>query len=172
MEKLDPKREFKALYNPPSAAPVLVEAPAMNFLMVDGQGDPNTSAEFQQAVEALYAVSYTLKLASKKGPLAVDYKVMPLEGLWWADDMREFSLERKDEWEWTAMIAQPEIITREMVAEAVEAVREKKAPSALGKLRFERFDQGLCAQIMHIGPYAEERPMMEKMRTVIRQPVG
>jgi hypothetical protein len=138
----------------------------MNFLMVDGAGDPNAQ-EYQEALGALYAVSYTLKFMVKKGELAVDYGVLPLEGLWWVDDMSQFSEDNKEAWKWTSMIMQPEYITEELFNKAVEEVRKKKNPPALPRLRFESFHEGLTVQLMHIGPYSAERPTIERLHRFI-----
>jgi hypothetical protein len=167
MEKLDLKKELKHLYNPPSKAPVLLEVPPMNFLSVDGEGSPDGPAAMQ-AMEALYPVAYTLKFSVRKS-LAVDYAVMPLEGLWWADDMGSFISGDKQDWKWTYMIMQPDLITRQMVEQAVEEVRRQKNPAALDKMKFGRFDEGLAAQIMHIGPYSEEGPTVKMLHEFIHQ---
>ena len=163
MAKLDLKKEFKHLYKPSAREVSVVDVAEMKFLMIDGVGDPNTAPEYQEAMEALYAVSYTLKFKIKKGEAAVDYVVMPLEGLWWTEDMSEFSTIDKDAWEWTAMIVQPDFVTRELVDEVVQEVREKKNPAALSKVRFESYHEGLSVQILHIGPYSEEGPTIEKL---------
>lgn len=104
MEKVDLKRQLKDVYSASAKKIDLVTVPKMNFLMVDGEGNPNTAKAYQDAVEALFSVSYAAKFLVKRGPAAVDYGVMPLEGLWWVDDMSRFSAERKDDWQWTAMI--------------------------------------------------------------------
>ncbi|MCP4184757.1 MAG: hypothetical protein GY761_15815 [Hyphomicrobiales bacterium] len=139
----------------------------MNFLMIDGKGDPGNSTEYSQALEALYGVSYTLKFAVKKGPVAIDYGVMPLEGLWWADDMSVFVSGDKSQWQWTMMIMQPDFITQAMVDEAVATVKAKKNPEALPLLRFEAFDEGMCAQTLHIGPFSEEGPTIQRVHDFI-----
>ena len=167
MEKLDLKKQMKHFYSPSAKEVVIVDVPAMNFLMIDGQGDPNTSQAFAEAVEALYAVAYALKFMVKKGPLAIDYGVMPLEGLWWAEDMAAFSVADKSNWQWTLMIMQPDFVTGEMVADAIAEVRKKKDPAALSKLRFEAFLEGKCAQILHIGPFTAEGPTVEKVHQFI-----
>jgi len=167
MEKLDWKKELKHLYQASAREVVQVEVPAMNYLMVDGQGDPNTSQEYADAVAALFATAYSLKFMVKKGALAIDYGVMPLEGLWWAKDMSKFSTGDKSNWLWTAMIAQPPFITREMVDTAIAAVAKKKSPAAISRLRFEAYTEGRCAQIMHIGPFSEEGPAIEKLHHFI-----
>lgn len=167
MEKIDYKNVMKDLYQPPTSKVVQVDVPAMNFLMVDGKGDPNTSLEYGEAVEVLFQVSYALKFMVKKGSLAIDYGVMPLEGLWWADDMSSFSVEDKSNWKWTMMIMQPEFITLERVEKAIQDVTKKKYPAAISKLRFEAFSEGKSAQIMHIGPFSEEGPTVDKVHKFI-----
>lgn len=98
MKKLDLKKQWKHLYQPPKNQAVEVDVPDLNYLMIDGEGDPNTSPAFQEAIQTLFPVSYTLKFTAKKGPLAIDYGVMPLEGLWWIDDMSRFTVEDKSQW--------------------------------------------------------------------------
>jgi hypothetical protein len=134
--------------------------------MIDGEGDPNTSPQYMAAIDALFNVSYTLKFMVKKTK-SVDYAVMPLEGLWWVDDMTKFSVERKDEWKWTSMIMQPKPVTAEDLKLAIDQVRKKKDLPALSKLRFEFFHEGKAAQIMHIGPYSAEGPTIAKIHAFI-----
>lgn len=167
MKKLDWKNELKPLYQPSTKEVVQVDVAAMNYLMIDGKGDPNTAQEYADAIEALFSVAYTLKFMVKKGALATDYGVMLLEGLWWAEDMSKFSTEDKSNWLWTAMIAQPLFITRSMVDAAIDEVKKKKNPAAISKLRFETITEGLAAQIMHIGPPGEEGPNIEKVHHFI-----
>ena len=146
-----------------------VDVPKMKFLMIDGRGNPNTSQEFIDAVEALYGASYTIKFLIKNGKSAIDYGVMPLEGLWWTDDMTQFNAEDKDTWLWTVMIMQPKYVTERIVREAVEQVKQKKDPPDLHKIRFEDFHEGLSAQTLHIGPYAEEGPTIRRLHSDIRE---
>lgn len=167
MKKIDLKKELKHLYQPSAREVVQVDVPTMNYLMVDGEGDPNTSQRFSETVEALYAVSYTVKFTVKKSDLATDYGVMPLEGLWWADDMSKFSIEDKSNWKWTLMIMQPDFITKEMVDVAIAEVRKKKNPAAISSVRFEALTEGKCAQILHIGPFSEEGPTVQKVHAFI-----
>jgi hypothetical protein len=169
MDKIDFKKKFKNLYNTPSKEVVVVDVPAFNFLMIDGMGDPNTSQDYKNAVEALFAVSYALKFNVKKGKLAVDYGVMPLEGLWWADNMNSFAEGNKDLWKWTSMVMQPEFVTEAMFKGAVEFVRKKKNPLALPMLRFESLHEGLSAQILHIGPYSTEKATVEKIHKFMEE---
>ncbi len=167
MKTLDWKKELKHLYQPSTKEVTQVDVPAMNYLMIDGKGDPNTSKDYADVVEALFAVAYTIKFMVKKSALDIDYGVMPLEGLWWANDMTKFSTEDKSNWLWTAMIAQPPFVTREMVSAAIAEVTKKKNPAAISKLRFETFTEGRCAQIMHIGPFSEEGPNIAKVHQFI-----
>ncbi|MGB5657784.1 MAG: GyrI-like domain-containing protein [Acidimicrobiia bacterium] len=162
MAKLDLKKEYRQLYNPSAKECSIVDVPEMQFLMVDGTGDPNTSVAYAEAIEALYALSYTLKFLSKTAE-DVDYVVMPLEGLWWTPVIADFSIGDKSAWEWTAMIMQPDHITAAHVATAAEEVRRKKNPPALDRIRFEPFREGLAVQIMYFGPYADEAPTIERL---------
>jgi hypothetical protein len=167
MQKIDFKKRLKQLYSAPAKAPVIVDVPPMNFIMIDGAGDPNTSLEFQQTVEALFSTSYTLKFMIKKGPMTIDYRVLPLEGIWWADDMASFTARDKESWKWTLMIMQPEYVTPELFEQAREQGRQKKALPALDQLRFGSLHEGLCAQMLHIGPFSEEGPTIERLHRFI-----
>ncbi len=167
MQKIDYKKELKHLYQPPSKEVVQVDVPPFNYLMLDGAGDPNTSPAYQAAVEVLFSLSYTLKFMVKKGPLAIDYGVLPLEGLWWAEDMSAFTTADKSNWLWTMMIMQPDFITPAMLTDAVQAVKRKSNPPLLDQVRFEPFTEGLCAQIMHIGPFSAEGPTIERLHRFI-----
>lgn len=172
MEKIDYKKELKHLYKCSAKDAVIVDVPAMNYLMIDGKGDPSEEQSYQEAMEALFSLSYTIKFMIKKGEMAIDYGVLPLEGLWWADDMSAFRENRKDEWLWTMMIMQPQIVTQKIIDEATKQVKEKKNPAALSKLTFEKFSEGKSAQIMHIGPFSEEGPTIEKLHTFISENKG
>lgn len=163
MQKTDFKKELKAFYKPSSKKVIFVDVPAMNFLMIDGKGNPNSSPEYQEAVEALFALSYALKFSLKKSPLKTDYGVMPLEGLWWVEDMRDFDVNQKDDWLWTMMIMQPNYVTRDLFQKVVEEVRQKKNLGALDKIRFEPFAEGKVAQTLHIGPFSEEGPTIQRV---------
>lgn len=167
MTKIDYKKELGFLYRPSAKKIDIIDVPKMNFLMIDGEGDPNRSQAFQDAISTLYPVSYTLKFMTKKGEAGIDYGVLPLEALWWADDMSSFAEGRKEEWKWTVMIMQPDLITREMIQEAIEQVKIKKDPVSLPLIRFESFTEGKAAQIMHIGPFSEEGPTIKKVHAFI-----
>lgn len=162
IEKIDLRKELKHLYAPPVKKFSMVEVPPLRYLMVDGRGNPNTSEAYQNAVEALYSVSYTLKFMSKS-QLGKDYVVLPLEGLWWADDMSSFTSRDKDKWHWTMMIMQPEWIAPEMIAQAIQTARSKKSLPGLSLVRHEMLTEGFCVQIMHIGSYDEEAPVLKQL---------
>jgi len=167
MIKIDLKKEFKHLYSPSAKQVQVVNVPRLKFVMIDGAispGDsPGISAAFQEAIGALYGVSYTVKFACKlRKNDPIDYPVMALEGLWWVDS-GEFDPARRQEWKWTAMIMQPEHITEEMFQEAIQQARKKRDSPALSRVRLESFHEGLCVQVMHVGPYSEEPATMAKM---------
>ena len=168
MEKVDLRKALKHLYNPKPGKPELIEVPSLSYAMVDGHGDPNTSSEFQEAIEALYGVSFTAKFTLKKADPPVDYSVMGLEGLFWTADLSTFSMERRGEWDWTLMIMQPKFVTREVFLETVERLSVKRPSPALNKLRLETLNEGLSVQVMHIGPYAEEPTTIGALHAFIR----
>jgi hypothetical protein len=178
MTKTDFKKAFKPLYRPTAEAFQVVEVPTMQFLMLDGQGDPNTAREYQDALESLYAVAYKIKFISKK-ILGKDYVVPPLEGLWESPEMvlslkgikdekvwlEQFKASDRDSWQWTLMILQPDWITQENFSQASEEVRKGKNPASLDKLRLESYREGLSVQILHIGPYIDEGPTLARLHT-------
>lgn len=166
MHQVDLRKELKQLYQPSAKEVEQVDVPTFRFLMIDGQGDPNTSPEYAQAIEALFAVSYAAKFIVKKSTQAVDYAVMPLEGLWWADDMSDFITGAKSSWRWTMMIMQPSWATDDVLAAATDASAKKNLP-ALGKLRVEAFTEGRCAQVLHIGPFSAEGPTIQRLHKYI-----
>lgn len=160
MATFDFKKAYKELYLP-NTKPSIVDVPEIRFIMVDGRGDPNTSASYQEAVELLYGLSYAIKMSKKSGaqpPGYFDYVVPPLEGLWWFEEDYFDSnvIGRKDEFNWVMMIRQPEFVTAG-VFEAAKAILSKKKPELdLSRARLEDFTEGLCAQVMHIGSYDDE----------------
>ena len=166
VDKIDLKSELKTLYRPSAKSVVEVDVPAFNFLMVDGDGNPNTSEKYKEAVEALYSVSYTIKLALKREK-ALDYVVMPLEGLWWADDLTSFNRDEKDNWKWTMMIMQPPEASKQVVQSAITSVQDKKGLPGLKNIRFEQFTEGHCAQTLHIGPFSAEGPTIQRVHDYI-----
>jgi hypothetical protein len=166
MTKIDLKKELKHLYQPSAKEVALVDVPGMNFLMIDGEGDPNTSPSYQEAVEALFSVAYAIKF-KVRNTLAIDYGVPPLEGLWWAEDMAAFSASDKSGWKWTMMIMQPEFVSTALVCDTIAEVKKKKGLPALAQLRFEPFAEGKCAQILHIGPFSAEGPTVARVHAFI-----
>ncbi|HQU15917.1 MAG: GyrI-like domain-containing protein [Gammaproteobacteria bacterium] len=167
MSKIDLKKELKHLYQPSAKEVVQVDVPTLRFLMINGEGDPNTSEQHTQAVEALFTVSYTVKFMVKKGPTATDYAVMPLEGLWWADDMSTFVANDKSKWKWTMMIMQPNFVELEVLHAAIAEVKKKKVLPAINVVRIENLTEGLCAQVLHIGPFSEEGATIQKVHAFI-----
>ncbi len=162
MEKVDFKKQLRHLYAPPKKF-VKVDVPEMQFLMVDGHGDPNTAQAYQDALEALYAVAYKQKFISKK-TLGKDYVVPPLEGLWWAENMDSFTLQReKSQWDWTMMIMVPDWISGGIFQEAFSQVQKSKHLASLEKVRLEAYHEGLSVQILHIGSYDAEGPVIAQM---------
>lgn len=167
MQKVDLKKELKHLYQPSAKEVVRVEVPSFRFLMIDGEGDPNTSPAYAKAVEALFSVSYTAKFKVKKGAQGIDYAVMPLEGLWWSDDMSAFVANDRSKWKWTMMIMQPPFVEAATIQASIAEVKRKKALSAVNELRIEDFTEGLCAQTLHIGPFSEEGPTIQRVHDFI-----
>lgn len=167
MAAIDLKKHFKHLYQLSTDEIVVVEVPAMNFLMIDGSGDPNGAA-YKDAVGALYAVAYTLKFMLKKRDAARDYSVMPLEGLWRTKEGTLWYDTDRANWLWTAMIMQPEEITEEMFEQARSEVERKKRLD-LSHVRFEAFAEGRAVQVLHSGPYSEERSTIELLHAYMEQ---
>ena len=168
MLTLDLRKQYKHLYQPSAKKVELVEVPRLSFLMGDGIIEPGLgpgdSPQFQEAMQALYGASYTLKFMSKlRKENPIDYPVMALEGLWWVAQ-GEFSFSRKDNWAYTVMIMQPDHITAEMFAEALQQLRKKKGDQpGFARLRLESFAEGRCIQVMHLGPYATEPETIARM---------
>jgi len=175
MKTLDLKKQFKYLYQPSAKKIEAVQVPRLQFAMIDGAIEkghgPGDSPGFQEAVQALYGVSYTLKFTLKKRKTdPIDYPVMALEGLLWLTEGDVFDINIKDNWSYTLVIMQPEVITQEIFEEAREQVRKKRGDSeALSKMRLEYFEEGLCAQVMHIGPYATEPATIERMQEFMKE---
>jgi hypothetical protein len=167
MNKMDLKKELKPFYTASAEEAALVTTWPLNYLMFNGYGDPNVNPEFQAGVEALYTASYTLKFMLKKEQ-ELDWVVPPLEGLWWML-MADLDLERRDDWRWTVMIPQPTEVTPELLEEAVAAARRKKDLPALEKLRLETYNEGPAAQILHVGPYSEEGPSIDRLHSFIKE---
>ena len=175
MKTIDLKKQFKHLYQPSAKKVGIVQVPPLQFAMIDGAIEkghgPGDSPGFQEAVQALYGISYTLKFTLKKRKAnPIDYPVMALEGLLWLTEGDVFDINIKDNWSYTLAIMQPEVITQEIFEEGLAQVRRKRGDrEALPKLRLEYFEEGLCAQIMHIGPYATEPATMQRMHDFMKE---
>lgn len=166
MPSIDLKREYREHYTARVGKPALVEVPPRPFLMIDGCGDPNTSQEYADAVAALYPIAYGIRAEIKK-ETGDGYTVMPLEGLWWADDMANFSVDDKSDWKWTMMICQPEVATVELAAAVIPEVTASKCLVSGSSVRFETYAEGAAAQLMHLGPYADEAPTIRLLHDFI-----
>ena len=169
METLDLKKDLKYLYAPSAKKAEIAPVPSLQFVMIDGAiekgKEPGNSPAFAAATQALYSISYPLKFMLKKRKTdPIDYPVMPLEGLWGVQD-EMVDVAKKDNWSYTLMILQPDVITQAVFTEGLEQVRKKKGDSSnLSNLRLAYFEEGLCVQTMHIGPYATEPATIERMR--------
>jgi hypothetical protein len=163
---IDLRRKLSGLYTA-RRQPAFVDVPELPFLMIDGHGDPNTAPAYADAVQALYSVAYTVRFALRRGPDAVDARVMPLEGQWWTPDMATFSTDDKSQWNWTLMIVVPEQVTAEVVDEARAAAARKRPDAPLYRVRLERFAEGRCAQVLHQGPYSAEGPTIAALHAFI-----
>jgi hypothetical protein len=161
--KFDIRKTLKPLYAPGTTIEA-IDVPPLRYVMVDGAGDPNTAPAYVTAVETLYAVSYGLKFAAKKG-LGVDYVVPPLEGLWTADDPAAFVRRDKSAWRWTMMILAPDVVTPALFDEVTAAVRAKRG-ALPGSLRLETYAEGPSLQVLHIGAYDDEGPILKRLHEV------
>ncbi len=162
MRSYDVKRERRDLYAPRPGRFTVVDVPEMSFLAVDGSGDPNTAAAYREAVEALFTASYAVRGLARE-TLGRVHTVAPLEGLWTAEDLAAFRTRDKGAWQWTLMIAQPDWIGAGLVDEAVAAARRRKPVPALGLVRFERLTEGRSVQVLHVGSYDDEGPLLERL---------
>lgn len=174
MKTLDLKKQYRHLYQPSSRKIEIVQVPRLQFAMIDGAiekgSEPGRSPSFAEATQALYGIAYTLKFMLKKRKTdPLDYPVMALEGLWWVED-GVFDITVKDNWFYTLMILQPEVISQEIFAEGLEQIRKKRGGSdSLSRLRLAEFEEGRCVQTMHIGPYATEPATIERMSAFTRE---
>ena len=170
MDKLDYKKEYKDLYLP-KQKPMLIAVPKMHFIMVDGAGAPSGNS-YQEAIELLYTFSYTIKM-SKLGDRCpqgyFEYVVPPLEGLWWLSEPGNIMSVPKEAWLWTAMIRQPEFVTQTVFDHAAESIKAKKPALQVERARFAAFDEGLCVQVMHVGPFDEEQRSIDKIDAFISE---
>lgn len=172
MEKIDYKKKYKYLYSPKPGIVEEVTVPKMNFAMIDGEGSPEAQdnhPQFQDAISALYGVTYTLKMGRKKEGIEPDYTIAPLDGLWWMVDGAEFDTAKPNQWRWTMMIMQPDFISKLEFDDAVKQLKKKKDNPQIDNLRLETYEEGLSVQIMHVGPYSEEGPNIAKMQSYVKE---
>ncbi|MCC6487850.1 MAG: GyrI-like domain-containing protein [Candidatus Hydrogenedentes bacterium] len=167
MSKLDWKKELAHLYEASAKKVSLVDVPEQGFLMIDGHGNPNTEPRFRDAVEALYGLSYTLKFEIKLSAPEQDYKVMPLEALWWMADGSPFDMNDKKQWCWTLLIGQPDVVTPARVERAREDLKKRRSSPLIDEVRYERWKEGLAAQVLHVGPYDAEGPTLDLLHAFI-----
>lgn len=168
MAKLDLKKTLKEQYKAKQGKYDLLQVPEQQYLMHDGKGDPNTSEEFQKALEALYGVAYKIKFQIKNNDAEKDFVVMPLEGLWWCDDMNSFSMDDKKNWKWTLMILMPDYVTKAHYETAKEEITKNKGIDT-SKVRLEKIHEGMSLQTMHIGPYADEATTMDEFHKFMKE---
>jgi hypothetical protein len=168
---VDLVKQHRALYNPSYKHPAILDVPERSFLAVDGRGAPESDV-YADALQALYGTAYTLKFAVRNKDAERDFKVAPLEGLWWGDAERPSLADLqgdRDSWNWRMMIAVPDDVTEDEAAAAFEAAARKHRPASPVEVRFERFTEGLAAQLMHIGPYSEEGPTIERLHAWVAE---
>lgn len=170
MEKLDYKKEYKNLYLP-KTKPMLINVPKIKFIMIEGEGNPNSeNGQYQEALQMLYGLSFTIKM-SKKGENKIDgyfeYVVPPLEGFWWQEDIKGIDYEHKETFKWISMIRQPEFVTKEVFKWACDELKSKKGLDS-SKAMFKEFEEGLCVQVMHNGSYDDEPASIEKIEEFIK----
>ncbi len=172
MDKIDYKKKDKEFYSP-KTEPSLIKIPNMNFLMVDGHGDPNEKdGDYHKAIELLYALSYSIKmgrknLTSDSDTTIIDYVVPPLEGFWWLEDIHDMDFTQKSKYCWTAIIRQPDFVTLKTLEEAKIAVQKKKPFLDVSKVRLQQLEEGYCVQCMHLGPYDDEPVTLNKIENYI-----
>lgn len=158
---------FSRLYKPSAKIPEMIAIPPMRFAMIDGSGDPNTSKDFEDAVSALYGISYGIKFLPKKNAAPAgyfEYRVSALEGLWDMPQGVDYTLKNKDKFLWTLMIMQPAFVTKEIFEEVRVEQKKNKGIDALEQVRFETYDEGLCCQMLHKGSYDSEAATFETMQ--------
>jgi hypothetical protein len=161
MEKIDFKKTMKTLYDAPSGRFAKIDVPELVFVMVDGQGNPNSAPSYKIAIEWLFSVSYAMKFAAKR-ELARDYVVPPLEGLWWADVPTDFVARRKDTWRWTMMIMAPVFVGTNIYEAAITKTGNKLGVPPK-TLRLASVTEGMSLQTLHIGSYDDEGPILAQL---------
>jgi hypothetical protein len=173
MNKTDLRKQWQHLYKPSAKIIQVVDVPEFSFAMIDGEVGPeesiSASSSFQAAIQALYGVVYTLKFACKLRPVdPFDFSIMPLQGLWWSAT-GDFFLSKREDWRYTLMIMLPDQIKNDVFQDAVQKLAKKRSAPVDERLRLERLCEGMCVQIMHIGPYAEEPATIERMKAFAQE---
>jgi hypothetical protein len=161
MNKIDYKKELKELYTGKKDDFKIINVPSINYLQIHGSGDPNTDPNYRSSIEALYATAYAIKFICKKKEM--DFTVMPLEGLWYAEDYAVFESREKNKWSWTMLIMLPPFVTEHIFREAIDTVKKKKDNPKISEVFFEQYEEGLCIQTLHIGSYDNEGPIISQM---------
>ena len=161
----DFKKEYKELYKP-KAKPSIINVEKANFIAVRGVGDPNAeNSEYKQSISLLYPIAYAIKM-SKKGDYKIDgyfdFVVPPLEGFWWQEGIRGVDYANKDSFNFISLIRMPDFVTKEVFEWAIEETTRKRKKD-FSKVEFFTYDEGLCVQCMHIGPYNDEPITVEAM---------
>ena len=171
MTAFDYKKEYKEFYLPPKK-PQMIEIPSMNFLAVRGKGNPNEAeGDYKKSIGLLYGVAYTIKMSkmgSHKMDGYFDYVVPPLEGFWWQDGVKGVDYSRKEDFQWISLIRLPEFVTKEEFDWALREAAEKKETD-FSRVEYLTYEEGLCVQCMHIGPYDDEPETVEKMNRYIEE---
>ena len=162
-EKVDLSKELKAVYRASSKVPALITVPRLKYLMIDGAGYPETSPDFHPAMEALFSIAYTIKFMFKKGPQQLDFKIMPLEGIWWMKDDAQWDMKRPDDWRWRLASAVPDFVDAAALREAKKQIKKKKDLPSADKLRLKSWKEGDAVQMMHIGPYDKEQAAIDSI---------
>lgn len=162
MDKIDYKKQLSHLYKASAKKIAEIDVEPMQYLMVDGHGSPQDQM-FMDAIETIYGMAYTLKFMLKGENPPFDSVVMPMEMLAWADDWSAFPEKRYDEWQWTMMIMQPDRVTQAHFAEAQVQLKAKKSPVMIDQCRLETMHEGTCVQVMHVGPYSEVGPDVQRL---------
>jgi len=165
-EKLDLRKKLAHFYRPPVGGVEVLKVPRMKYVVVDGGGSPE-SDDFHQAIGTIYNVAFTMKFRSKK-LLKRDYNIMALEGLWWVEG-GGFVVTKRESWQWTLMIVQPDFVTPRLFADSIKEVKAKKNPPGLERARLVPFAEGLCAQTMHVGPYSTESETIARLETFVKE---
>jgi len=167
MNKIDYKKDLKEYYQAKLNKIVTVNVPKMNFIMINGHGDPNTSQDYIDAIQTLYPIAYGIKFYCKK-ELGNDFGVMPLEGLWWTEDMNDFDINDKSNWLWTAMIMQPEFVDKAIFDKIVQQTKENKNPVAIDRVYLKSYNEGRSVQTLYVGPYADEGDTIQAVHLFIK----